>query len=54
MSKKKRKKNQATALELIKKIKDKYFDGKLPTDEKQRSAVHFLFDTYSYNLNKTK
>lgn len=54
MSKKKRKKNPPSALELIKKIKDKYFDGKLPSDDKQRSAVHFLFDTYSYNLNKTK
>lgn len=54
MSKKKRTKKSTSPLELIKKIKDKYFDGQLPSDEKQRHAVHFLFDTYKYNLNKTK
>ena len=52
MSKKKRKKTKSTPSELITAIKNKYFDGKRPTDEKQRHAVHFLFDTYKYNINK--
>ena len=54
MSKKKRNKKPKTPKnpsELLDAIKNKYFDGKRPADEKQRHAINFLFDTYSFNLN---
>jgi hypothetical protein len=54
MSKKKRNKKPKTTSELLDAIKKKYFDGKPPTNEKQRHAVNFLFETYSFNLNSKK
>lgn len=54
MSKKKKKKMPSSPSELITAIKNKYFDGKRPTDMKQRHAINFLFETYNYNINKNK
>jgi len=54
MSKKKRNKKPKTTSELLDAIKNKYFDGKPPKNEKQRHAVNFLFETYSFNLNSKK